>query len=303
MASLFDRRLLVVTGKGGVGKSTVSAALALAAARKGKRVLVCEVNTKERISTLLETRAAGHEVHNIAPNIDAVNVAPPEAMREYVLMKLKMRRVYEAVFENRLVRYFLRAIPSLAELVMLGKILYHVEERLLDGRYRWDLVVMDAPATGHGITMLRIPQVMLDTVPAGPVQNDARWMRDSLLHPQLSAVVLVTIPESMPVNETIELHRAMRDVVKIPGGALVFNGTVKAAFSPEERERIRSAPPELQHAAKAVMSREARAEQTEHYRERVEKELPLPLVEVPHLFTHHFGREEIERIADILERA
>lgn len=303
MASLFDRRLLVVTGKGGVGKSTVAAALALAAARKGKRVLVCEVNAKERISALLEAPPVGHEVHNLLPNIDAVNVAPQEAMREYVLMKLKMRRVYESVFENRLVRYFLRAIPSLAELVMLGKILYHVEERLPDGRYRWDLVVMDAPATGHGITLLRIPQVMLDTVPAGPVQNDVLWMRDALLDPKQSAAVLVTIPESMPVNETIELHAALRDVVKIPGGALVLNGTVPPAFSPEERERIRAAPPELQHVARAVISRESRAEQTEHHRARLQSALPLPCIDVPYLFTHRFGREEIERIADVLERA
>ena len=117
---LLDKRLLIVTGKGGVGKSSVAAALALLAARRGKRVLVCEVNAQERVAPLLGAAPSGPVTRQVADNLYTVNVTPPEAMREYGLMVLRFRTIYEAVFENRLVRYFLRVIPSLAELVMLG---------------------------------------------------------------------------------------------------------------------------------------------------------------------------------------
>ncbi|MFN7132549.1 MAG: hypothetical protein ACK4N5_10740, partial [Myxococcales bacterium] len=145
--------------------------------------------------------------------------------------------------------------------------------------------------------------VMLDTVPPGPVQNDARWMQGTLTHPEKSAVVLVTLPEAMPVNETLELHRALRDVVRIPVGAVVLNGAVPAAFSPAERALLRDPPAGTRLAAEAALSRETRAEQTERYGQKLRDELRLPQLELPFLFTHRFGRAEVERMASLLERA
>ena len=184
--ALLDRRLVVVIGKGGVGKSTVTAALALAAVRAGKRVLVAEVNARERVSALLGHRPVGEEIGPLEPGLDLVNVEPRAAMREYALMILKFRSIYNAVFENRIVRYFLRAVPSLAQLVMLGKILYHVDEKLPDGRPRWDLVLMDAPATGHGAMLLRLPQVLVASMPPGPMVDEARKMHATLTDPKLT---------------------------------------------------------------------------------------------------------------------
>jgi Mrp family chromosome partitioning ATPase len=303
MPSLFDRRFLVVIGKGGVGKSTVAAALALAAARKGKRVLVCEVNTKERISALLEARPVGPEIGPLEPNIDAVDVRPREAMREYALMILKFRSIYNAVFENRFVRYFLRAIPSLAELVMLGKVLYHLKEKKPDGSFRYDLVILDSPATGHGLTLLRLPQALLATIPPGPMADEARWMHALLTHRDDSAAVLVTLPESMPVNETIELQRGLRDVVGMPMAALVLNGFIAPSFSPAERERLREAPEDLQPLARAALGREMRADLSERYAQKLAVDIELPQIRVPFLFTQRFGREAVERISRILEDA
>ena len=303
MSSLFDRRLLVVTGKGGVGKSTISAGLAVAAARRGKRVLVCEVNTKERISALLEHAPVGEEIGNLIENVDAVNVEPHSAMREYALMVLKFKSIYNAVFENRLVRYFLRAIPSLAELVMLGKILFHVKETLPDGRFRYDLIVLDAPATGHGITFLRVPQIVIDTVPSGPMADDARWMNAILMSPEKTAVVLVTLPEAMPVNETVELNRAVRDLLGMPRGAVILNGYVEPTFSPEEVERLRAAPSELAGAAHDALRRETRAELSVKYDAKLRVDIGLPQFTVPFLFTPRFGRAAVEEIARLLEKA
>jgi anion-transporting ArsA/GET3 family ATPase len=297
--SLLDKRLLLVTGKGGVGKSTVSAALALLAARRGKRVLVCEVNAQERVAPLLGAPPAGATVRQAEPGIFTVNVTPAEAMREYGLMVLKFRAIYEAVFENRVVRYFLKAIPSLAELVMLGKILF--EARAVDqGRPRWDLVVVDAPSTGHAVQLLRVPAALIDTVPAGPLRHDAQWMRDLLVDPARTSLSIVTLPEEMPVNESIELDVQVRGVLGIPRGLLFVNAMPEQRFLMAQRERLlglESQPPPLGPAARAAVLQSLRAELAGRYAERLKAALDLPAAVLPLLALDAWGREAVERIA------
>src|SRR3954468_7206970 len=149
MPSLLDRRLVVVTGKGGTGKSTISAAVALAAARRGKKVLVCEVVAKERVADFFGRPPSGTQIRELVPNLYSVHVRPREAMREYALMILRYETLYRIAFENAAARYFLAAAPSLAEIVMLGKVWWHATQETERGRPRWDLVVLDtqrAPA-------------------------------------------------------------------------------------------------------------------------------------------------------------
>jgi anion-transporting ArsA/GET3 family ATPase len=298
-ATLLDRRLVVVTGKGGVGKSTVSAALALVAARAGKRVLVCEVNAQERIAPLLGAPPAGGTVREAVPGISTVNVTPHDAMREYGLMVLKFKTIYDAVFENRLVRYFVRVVPSLAELVMLGKILHEAkaEER---GRPRWDLVVVDGPATGHAVQLLRVPSALLDTVPAGPLRSDAQWMEAMLVDPARTSLAIVTLPEEMPVNEAIELDGEVRSVLGIHRGALFVNAMPEARFSREEAARLgalTSEPPPLGPAAQAARLHALRAEQAARYLERARAALDLPATVIPLLPAPEWGRDEVEQVA------
>ena len=302
--ALFDRRLLIVTGKGGVGKSTVCAALALLASRAGKRVLVCEVNARERVAPLLGSPPAGPSAREALPLLYTVNVRPRDAMREYGLMVLKFRSIYDAVFENRVVRFFLRAIPSLAELVMLGKILHEV--RVEEGeRPRWDLVVLDAPATGHAVQLLRVPATLLDTIAPGPLRRDARWMNDLLVDPRITALSIVTLPEEMPVNEAIELDSAVRDVLGIPRGALIVNAMPDARFTEDERRRLSSltgAPPPLGPAARAAVLQAARAEQAGRYLARARAALDLPTVLVPLLARDPWDRGAVEDVAAALEK-
>jgi anion-transporting ArsA/GET3 family ATPase len=304
VAELTDRRLLVVTGKGGVGKSTIAAALGLLAARAGKRVLVCEVNAQERVGPLLGAPPSGPVAHEVSQRLFTVNVTPRDAMREYGLMVLRFRSIYDAVFENRLVRYFLRALPSLSELVMLGKILYEerAEER---GRRRWDLVIVDAPATGHAVQFLRVPAALIDTVPAGPLRRDALTMHDQLVDPATTAVVIVTLPEEMPVNEAVELDAAVRDVLGMRRAALVVNAMPDARFSPGERARLvelgREAPP-LGPAAVAAVAQGARAEAAERHLARARAAIDLPTLVVPLLAREQWGAAAVEQVAAALER-
>jgi anion-transporting ArsA/GET3 family ATPase len=302
--ALLDRRLLVVTGKGGVGKSTVSAALALIAARAGKRVLVCEVNAQERVAPLLGAPPSGATTRLVSDGVFSVNVTPPEAMREYGLMVLKFRTIYDAVFENRVVRHFLRMVPSLAELVMLGKILHEVRVEE-DGRPRWDLVVLDAPATGHAVQLLRVPSALLDTVPPGPLRKDAEWMQALLVDPSTTAVSIVTLPEEMPVNEAVDLDAQLRGVLGLPRGALFVNAMPPARFAAEERARLPelgAAPAPLGPAATAARLQSTRAEQAGRYLERARAALDLPTVILPLVASDEWGRAAVEQVAGALER-
>ena len=161
MSDLLDKRLVLVLGKGGVGRSTVAAAIAAAAAKRGRRTLLFQANASDRFGDLL----GGGTVVQTSPtrlrdNLYAVNTNPSVALEEYGLMILKFRRVYRMVFENRVTKYFLRAIPGLDEYSILGKAWYHTTEQD-SGRPSWDNVVFDMPASGHTLSMLRIPRAIL----------------------------------------------------------------------------------------------------------------------------------------------
>lgn len=292
-------RLHIVTGKGGVGKSTLTATLALAAQRQGQRVLVCEVTAKERVASLLGAPDSGPEITRIDESIWSVHIRPQEAMREYGLMVLRFKAIYSAVFENRLVRYFLRAIPSLPEVVMLGKVWFHVmEERDESGRLRWDQVILDAPATGHGLTLLRTPRTMLELVSDGPLVRDMKAMQAMLVDPAITAVHIVALPEEMPVNEAIELHQALTQQLQLPMGRLFLNGFQETRFATEELGAlVASDTAELAAARLAGRQYGERQGLSALYAAKLAEQLPLPMLRLPYLAGATFGRPEVERLA------
>jgi anion-transporting ArsA/GET3 family ATPase len=229
-----QRRFLFVTGKGGVGKTTVCAALATALAREGRRVLVAACGAEERLSAVLETRPIGGDVVEVRPNLFAVFITPKEAMSQYGAMVLKSRLMYTPLFENRYVTNFFEAVPGLREWAVLGRSWYLASEANADGRFRFDVVLLDAPATGHALDMLAVPQVILAVAPRGVLRRDAERAWNMLQDPSQSGVVVVTLPEELPVSETLELAQKLTQSFGLPIAGLVVNSCATPLFSEAE---------------------------------------------------------------------
>ena len=298
--ALLDRRLVVVTGKGGTGKSTVSAALALAATQRGKKVLVCEVVARERVADFFGRPPSGTQIRELLPNLYSVHVRPREAMREYALMTIKYETLYKLAFENAAARYFLAAAPSLSEIVMLGKVWWHAAHDEERGKPRWDLVILDAPATGHGLTFLTVPEVFLRLVQDGPLARDMRGMQSMLADPQKCSVCIVTLPEEMPANEAIELDASLRQH-GFPAGPLFLNGAFASRFTPAELAQVTRGGPMLLAAGEAADNHESRAALSTHYEGLLREKIQRKLVALPWLFERGFGTAAIGKIAHALE--
>jgi anion-transporting ArsA/GET3 family ATPase len=297
MSGLLDRRLLLVTGKGGVGKSTVAAALALRLASAGLRTLLCEVNADGRLGRLLAHPEVGADVVQVEPNLSMVDLQPDASMREYVLSKIRLERVYRAVFENRMVKYFLRFVPALAETVMLGKVMWHLRQ-WPDAPGGFDRIVLDLPATGHALALLGVPHSLIATLPSGPMSTEAGWMYDLLTDPVMTSAILVSLPEDLPVNETLELAQALRTRLKVRVGAVVLNQSVASRFGEADRAAL-AGRPGLEALVEAY---EEDAQRTEESVERLHA-IDAPLVQLPRLVAPELGRGELVSLGDALAEA
>lgn len=298
---------MIVAGKGGVGRTTVAAALALLGARHGRRVLLCQTRAKDRLAGMLGVPAIGDQIDAVGANLWAVNMDPRAALREYGMMVMRFPAVYRAVFENPALRAFLRAVPGLYEFAMLGKACYHARERQ-GGRDRFDTVILDGPATGHLLQMLRLPRAVREAIPAGPLAREAR-AADELLHdPRRTVAHVVTLAEEMPVAEALDLHRALRDDVGIPLGRLFVNALYPDRWRPENAaarvlDRLEGADlsPELRGAVEAARLARSRQALQQRYLQRLSAEQPLPQVHLPAMFVPTLSQTEILDLSRAIE--
>ncbi len=308
IAPQYDRRLILVLGKGGVGRSTVAAAIAGQCAAAGKKTLLYETNANDRFGNYFDKPAVSTEPVQLANNLWAVNATPASALAEYGLMILKFKSVYEMVFENRVTRAFLRAIPGLDDYALLGKAWFHTEETKR-GKPVWDTVIFDMPASGHSVSMLRVPWVIVDTVPEGPLTRDARTVKELLSDSRRTAAILVTLAEEMPVNEAIELEDKLIALGIVPQ-QLVVNQLYPERFpagTPLARvlDALVADPalttPLAEVTAHASLSRDRRALNA-HYLAELAKRAKTPIAELPMVFAKSLGSADVRGLGDRLAK-
>lgn len=304
VAGLLDRRLVFVTGKGGVGKSTVAIALGLLAARHGKRTIVAELSNQDRISSSFERTAEPFGELELAPGLFTISIEPQHAMEEY--LRVKTGPLGQALGSTRLFQAFAMATPGMRELLSVGKVWELAQlQRRTHGAAPYDFVVVDAPATGHGVGILRTPRTFADIARVGPIAHQGRTIAATISDRTFTAILAVSTPEEMPVNETLEL----RDALASEGLALdavVLNALYPERFGPRQANKLvrahgDSSSPLARSALAAAISEHARATMQQEQRARLGEGLGEELVELPFMFTDRIGRAELERLADALE--
>ncbi len=307
---LLDRRLLFVTGKGGVGKTTVAASLGLLTARLGRRTLVCEVDAKGDLADVYECGPVRFDARTVAERLDAMAMETEASLREYLRLHLRLPLVTRIGPLARSLDYVATAAPGVKEILTVGKLAWEVRED------HYDTVIVDGPATGHVVGLLAAPQGIRQLVSVGPIRNQTQWMLDILSDRATTGVVVVSTPEEMPVTETLELVDRLDAETTVDLAGVIVNGVLPELFGRSEEavfDRLREpgpagglaervggdAEPILDGAALAVGLRRSRAAHISRLRDGLTGRAPLAYV--PYQFGRTGGLRSATRVADALE--
>ena len=327
-SNVLDARVLFVTGKGGVGKSTVSAALAAAGARSGRRTCLVEVEGRQTMSRLFDTQPWDFTERQFRPGLWGMSVDPHESFAEYMEMFYGAKRLSKIVVGSSAVDFATTAAPGIKDVLLIGKVKEIEQRRDADGRFHYDLVVVDSPPTGRIVNFLRAPDATTEMVNVGPIRSQAQSLVDMLLDPRRTHLQLVTLLEEMPVEETIESAGALASL-GVTLGPVIVNRVLPPRFDARAEKAVAEGLPDevltrgLGQAgvrgddADLAAAREdlrrmgavhrARLELQDRMRERLEKEITDPTVELPYVASRDFGDAEVaelaEEITELLEAA
>ncbi len=307
MPGLADKRLVFVTGKGGVGKSTVAIALGIAAARRGLRTVVAELSGQARAAeTFGVAPPSGEEVRLGGDDLHAISIDMERAMEEY--LHERAGRIGDVLAASRAFHAFAHATPGMRELLTIGKVWELAQDRRrVPGARPYDLAIVDAPATGHALGALRTPSTFAEIARVGPIANQGRTIDATLRDPAQTAVVAVALPEEMPVTETLALRRRLRDALGLEPAAVVVNACLPERLGPRQArtvtEALEAAPASgiARAALRSALSEHARACGQREQVARLAEGLDAPPVELPYLFVERLDPAALGTLADRLE--
>jgi anion-transporting ArsA/GET3 family ATPase len=287
--SVLAKQLVFVTGKGGVGKTAVAAALGMVAAARGLRTIVAEVAQRDDVHRALAGTEGGWRESAIGDGLYALSVDPERAMEEYLRDQLSAP-LAEVLSASRVFAYLTAATPGMRELLTVGKLWELAQdERRTPGAEPYDLVVVDAPATGHGLALLEAPRTFGDVAAAGPVARQARRIDATLRDTTVTGIVAVATPEEMPVNEAEHLREALGDRLD-----LVVANQVRADRFTDEEAALLQPLAATSDAARAVLAAHHRAREQAEQLARLEPDLALPFAALPE------GGADLDALAEAL---
>ena len=314
---LLDARLAIVTGKGGVGKTTVAATLALAGVASGRRTLLVEVEGRQSLSRAFGTQPWDYDEREFRPDLWGVSIDPAAAVYEYLDLFYGLKHVQWAMERSNAVDFVTTAAPGLRDLLLVGKV-YEIESRRRDdGRRMYDLIVLDAPPTGRIVPFLEAPDGVTEIVRMGQIKRQAAQIAEMLDDPKRTRAFVVSLLEEMPVQEAVEGVQLLTDA-GIAVGPVVANQVTVPRLSDAAvttlsddvgvsglRDRAAAAGAELTSAAA-----DTTLDLAEGHRERLELERDLrhelvertgrPVLELPLLTGATFGHDDLEILADVL---
>jgi anion-transporting ArsA/GET3 family ATPase len=305
MDRLLAHSLIVVIGKGGVGKSTVAAALGLAAARRGLRTIVVEVAARGDVSEALGSSDAGaaHVERAVSEQLHHISIDPQGAMEDYLRRALPVGPIALLLSRSRIFTTLTAATPGLRELLTIGKVweLAQPRSQTSSRAGSYDLVVLDAPATGHGLAMLRAPRTFASVARVGPVARQGRTIARFLADPRRTAVLAVATPEETPVSETLELREQLREDLGLDIALIVVNAVVAHRFTGREERTLRAAPASPVRRAALFSAAWARHQRRQITRLR-RAAAGVGLVKLPFVFGSGLDAVALERLSRELER-
>jgi anion-transporting ArsA/GET3 family ATPase len=302
MMELLDKRLLFVTGKGGVGKSTVALALGLAASDRGMRTIVCEVGLQEHASRVFRRAEVGFHEVEMRENLWTISIDPDRALREYLTIQAPVRAMGEMVSRSRVFTYLTAATPGLKELLTIGKIweLAQLDRKVRKAR-KYDLVLVDAPATGHGIGFMQTPRTFASIARVGPIHAQAEAIGAFITDAKQTGAAIVSLPEEMAVNESELLERELTEEVGVAVDRVYMNGMYPERISDDEAERLRGVSDSVEggarSAVRAALSERRRATAHRAQLARLEELVRTPVETLPFIFEPQLGVAGLERLA------
>lgn len=305
MTDLLDRRLIVVTGKGGVGKSTVATALALLAADGGRRVALVEVAARDHVSRTFGLGAADvFRERLLVDGLHHVSVDAEPALREYLADQLPVRAMADVLTSSRAFAYLAAATPGFRELLTMGKVWELAQDaRRTPGARPYDLVVLDAPATGHAIALLDAPRTFADAARVGPIARQGRTISDMLSDPRRTAVVAVSTPEELPVSETLMLRDSTRATIGAEPALAVVNALRTARLTGPEVLRASAAAPAA--VGRSVVRAHDVAREQQAQLSRLRRGLDgsgIPVVTLPFRGDGDLGPADLQELGRVLGR-
>lgn len=295
------QRFIITAGKGGVGRTTVSAALAVSFAMNNQKTLLATADRNEKQLARLLGRKVGTRNTRIRRNLDAVSIKTMESIKEYTLMILKIRYIQKLLVGTRAMQSFIANIPGITEWAVMGKATYHLTEKL-NGGHRYDRIVLDTPPTGHSLSLLKIPYFISRVIGSGPLHSVAEERLRLLTDSSTTGILLVTLPEEMAVSEALDMHASIRGSIGIPVLGAVVNRKMEPLFSEKDELRIEemasgSNPGDV---LKAALFRIRRTKLQDRQIDRIGSRLPVAVL--PEIYKRRIDGKDIENLADMLEK-